>query len=382
LDDYEIELQGFEPQYKDGKYIIVAGFYHNLKFQSEEPNISLKKDNVSYHWFYDNGWKGDTSFINKSASKIIDDEYHLVFGINAGEEPGLWNLTIDETYYQVYVEEPTRSVGYYSPDFELNFEPFTEEKKSTGNTKFILENNGNSILKYEVVFDKLSSNFELSNPQGLIYPGQKISSNINLTSEEWNPGYFNIEGNIILKPTNVISNETFSLIPQFTFDLVVNVTVGHENYHVINIGDGLSFQHLLYVEMDYNRNKTVRFYLSGEEEVEVNVEGENIKILSVKGEDIDGVPFTIDLEEGKEYAFDVKIKAKEEGTQGKLIYTIDDGTEKSYETIIDVEQDENDNTDSNSETDSTDKIVNTIIIIIGILIIISYIFIRRVNRKR
>ncbi len=380
----QINMLECSPRYKDENPVMVAGFYHKMEFDSsQKPHIKLSYQNTSYHWWYDGGWKGDVSYMDLKKSKISGDHYEVVVGVNATDPYGTWNLQINAQEYDVYVEKPRRvSAEIQSADFYFLFEPFTSEKQSSSPQKYILENVGNSVLSYDTNFKTFPSHISVSKSKGIITPGQEIESDLTVeSSEDWGPGYINLQGSVAVFPQHIVSNNTYALVPELKFSLSGRIAVGHRNYEIKDMGDGLTLQYRETITMEYQGERTLSFYLSGNETVTIDILSENIKIESVEGNEEKDPPYSVTLKPGREYRFTVSVKANIEDVTGKVVYKVNDETSTHrYRTTINVKRaPPGMDTGVDDSGESTSKLVNIGVIAVGLSFVSVYLFSRSKN---
>ncbi len=381
VENLSISLLGYSPQHKGPNPIMIGGFLHSIEFDSSQANVTINRGDTSYNWYYDSGWQGDTSFMDVSASSSSSGLFKLVAGIEADENPGWWNLSVNGNEYDVWVKKPQRSLSLTTADFRINFEPFTSETKSSSPQKFILTNEGNCVLEYKTKFEQYGSRITASDPNGMLYPDEKVESTITFTSGKWKPGYREFSGTIDITPINVVSNATFALISKYQASFNMNISVGHSGYEIKELSEGITVQYLDKTKMKYGSTKTLSFYLTGDKPVNIDVSAEEVKLKSVKGAGKTGVPTTVSLEPGREYRFNVTVKSNVKNTTAHVIYRIKQGeTQREYTTSIRIDE-KRPSTEKEEEPFTPNRKINMMILLIGVVLVVLYFILTRFRNE-
>lgn len=384
ISNLELKMRGCEERTVDGKKVMVAGFYHILEFDKnglEVTEISISRGDQKYGWRYEDGWKGDLSYLNQTSSEVSDFHVKMFIGIEAGSETGEWNLTINGNEFRILVERPVKSIGFHSADFNIRFQPFENSTKSAEPQKFILDNTGNTIFNYKVNFDKYDSRINVSSKEGLLKPNSKVESTVSFTVGKWDPDVIDIDGNILVTPHKVISNSTATLVPQYSYDISLRIYIGHENYQIKKIDQNLGIQFLKKIQATEGKDKVVRFFISGEKSVTVNIETTNIKIISLNGETVDDAKFSLDLSPNTEYPVELIIKPSKNEEYGEIKYILDDGLRKEvFSTEVEILEDDLQTTSENQGYDNS--LINFYIIGGGVFFVAIYIILINLKRSK
>ncbi len=374
-----IAMTKLSPRSKQGNPLIVSGFYHTVEFDTnKEPVVNLTKGNTTYNWYFDGQWQGDLSYMDVEKSSQSGSHYKMLVGLEVNEEAGIWDLEINGVSFDVTVEKPVRGFGIHMPDFIFRFQPFTSTTKSSDPQKYTLECEGNSVLEYETHFNKFNSRINVSDPSGILKPGEEIDSTISFTSKKWKPGYLNFSGSVTIRPIDVISNATYQFVPEYQLDITGQTIVGHKGFEIKEISDGVIIQYKENLELYYGNKKAVNFYLSGNKRINLDVITEKLKLTSFSGMGKSDLPAVVQLEPGKEYKFEVEVKPTRKETTGSITYSVkEQSKEREYTTDVKILRP----IDGYDETDesgiNSNKYLNMIIIITGLSLFVGYLILSK-----
>ncbi len=271
--------QGEEDVTEDIEYELVQGYFTQISYSGEEDisiELTHQEDNFTYDWSYSNGeWNGDLEYLDEKNTQYSKDEWTLSIAVDHDAPiDDDWIMNIDAQQYGVRVLEADTGLAK-SGSLEFMMEPQTSG--ATGSDSFELVNNGNVPSTFELNYE--NPNLEAKVEDELVMPGDTASITFEFIYDTSDPKVFNLDkihidvyskGRLDLDADgNVIVGS------EIGYSETPTVTVGYEGFERGGNGD-YSIQYEESIEVVGNTVHTVTFYLYPEEELFIDLTGENV----------------------------------------------------------------------------------------------------------
>jgi len=370
-----------EPIIKDGKYVMVAGIWHDISITGDISDYEIIKltifkefdepleKNVTnyYQWEYQKTgseqWNSNTDY----GEEYIDLEGCFQTGNQLSFRVGVQDVLPDEIFAQqewiiqintdatllheeaILIEKPTRGFAKSHGDhIAFNIDPFTE-MQTQASDYIILKNTGNVPLFVRVTYEGLDDYLDFSHNDNIISPDDKQQYQLLLDSPLWQPQKIVQQGIATAQVLSeyIVGGESsgiaVSLQTAFIIDVPqIDIFVGHSDYILENLFDktGFSFQYKKSITMQEGDSETVRAYISGDGSGKISITVDDSLILeSINLDDsLVNSPFTILSTNDKEQKISIQIKSISENKNGKIHYMIEsEGKTQRFSTMVYVQ---------------------------------------------
>jgi hypothetical protein len=414
----EIKIIGEEPRMRFNTQVVVAGIWHIFNVTPKSQNIQelhlifykgiaipdeADRDETNYYeWKYDKNsqtsWMdiqkyGGREYINATGSTKDQNNYNFMVGIkdNLPTEPQFyhenWTLDVyedgDKSHSEnVVVEKPTIGLAKTHGDIIIfNVDPFTE-MDGRGNDYFRIANRGNIPLELTVDYGDYNDILSYSVFCNNISPDSNCEfDGIVIHSEPLKPGITDFTGTVTgeVLLSYIITTTPYSFATSVgvaapTFKIVSS----HANYELESLTDNISFQYKKNLEMNEGDIENVDVYISGNGQLTLDLQYEDISVLEVFSDDVvTSTPITITTTNTSEHTVTVKIQAIRETSAAYLRYNLEIGVEqKNYTTQITVGPPA-----SSSEGISLDN-TQIIVIVVIIFLVLGYVILSQMRYRR
>jgi len=335
---FGMHIVGESPTFDAGLPVLVAGVWHQVALNLSStlstpitlrailPGSGSPSPANTYEWvrYQSNDSWADVrygTFLRADLSS--DDGTHVVFGIGVDGEasPGTWTLIASSgnstlVTQSVEVQAPRVSYGISAADFQFRVDPFTAADLSSqiGSQHLRLIDQGNVPLRLTVSFDVLRSQLSLENSGVVTHPNSESMYYLHLASGPMPPQIVRANGLANVSVLYVVpSSGSTLLVPTFEQPFGVSVQVGRSGYALKVVG-GVVFQTLDTVRVDYGSRTIWQVYVTGSQNVSLDVSASGVRLLGVstEGHPI-GLPATLALSPSSEYPLTIQVEADQAG---------------------------------------------------------------------
>ncbi|GEM_PF-5571173 len=360
----EIGFPGQEGDYNEtGTPVLYRGIYEEVRIHVSGTNASLRlefqgtpaegdrEDFYTYLFVYNStGWHDVyyNHYLNETMCHANDT--NIVFGVgvsqyayltesetNTSRPSGPWSMVVAVDGEEVYngticVSPPVWSPGLFGGDFYFRVDPYASgsfEPMETFNYSR-LKNNGNIPLSYKVDPGAYSTIISLENASGTLGPGEDVLIKMTVESPSWSPRTMDFDIPIYAEVPGQIYDpfSQVSLGYRFATTLNVHIEVRMEGYSIKDFGpvviqykNGPNNRGGSFV-LDYMEEITLIYYVTGTEDVTVDLSAVNITIADVKldGESLgDEKSLLLNLREDRPLVLNITVRGDHPSTQGVLI---------------------------------------------------------------
>ena len=406
--DLSIHIPNGEPMTEYDYPVLVRGIWHyvNITLNKEIDKVTIffyygntpatEKDETNYYqWEYDHGGWNDI----EHSSKYMEENYcyhdigfySFYIGIDQYAEIGNWTLELsinDEKLIskKIYVTNAVTSLTLKTIPVTIKAEPFTEDYY-TSEEGFTVENDGNVPLRISVDYGVYRDILSTINFSETLKPDQSAKYSILLSSRSsWEPGVLNIEAEdaslnadvlFMIPPKKVVNIIESNL----SLGLPIIIEIGHIGYRLESLTGDITFQYPTIIDVYYDEIEDVFTYISGNGDVTVNINSDNLRILNIFSGGVEvEPPFTVRSTNTSEYPIDIRFKGIRANTTGYIYYDLETGGEhNSFRTTIKVGPTRP--IDKEDELDFT-LIIELVIISCVVIVIVYMIFAQMRYRKK
>ncbi len=361
--ELSLVIPGEAPIYNDvGQPVLIAGVWHQVTLSLTSPpgdsliltatsqESQVREMSSYYRWERseaENTWTDleyDLFILPElSSSDGLEVLFHI--GMDASAVPGPWRLTIDQdgsraTEMSFEVRRPEISYGLSSADFRFRAEPFESADLSSEDLAQYLRviNGGNIPLRLSVSFDKLQDQLSIVNPSDIAHIYEDARYYVRLALDPSPPRVLEVKGTSRVEVTHLIPSPGASqLIPAFEGEFELEVVVGRSGYLVESVGNVI-FQTLQSLRADYNSLVTWQVFLTGSQQVSLNVEVRGARLAGVSkyGDRLE-LPAALTPSPQSELPLTVQVLADIPSTEAEVIFTLhllETGEVRTFRTTI------------------------------------------------
>ncbi len=348
---FEVDLQmpGEMPlQNGQGQPVWIAGVWHDLSLTLESPiqdvlsieasAIGIPAGGVDSHYRWERNEQTDTwtdllygLFIQPELSQSTGNQVVFHVGIDAAAVAGTWSIVViqDGAFVgdqSIEVRTPKMAFGVSSADFNLRGEPFqgVELFSEDRNQYLRIINNGNVPLRLSVTFDRLQSRLRLINPSDVVHVHSEVKYFISANLDPRPPQIVEVKGIARVEVNGAIpSHGASQIVPALESVFDLKVVIGRSGYTVQAFGN-VVFQTLDTIQADYSSIVTWNVFLTGDEDVAVDVEVTGARLVGVfQGETPLTLPATLNPPANAELALTVQVSADLPSTWAEVVFTLE-----------------------------------------------------------
>ncbi len=360
---FSLHIPGETPLYNGQEQpVMIAGVWHDLSLTLESPvqdlltveasSLATQAENMSSHYVWERDEGSSTwsdllygFFIKSEYSSSTGDEILFRLGIDAAAVSGTWRILITQdgaTVGDQLIEVRTPRVGYgmSSADFNLRWEPFKAAELSSEDRGQYLRviNNGNVPLRLSVTFDKLQSRLSLVNPSDLVHIHSETKYFLRADMDPRPPQIIKVKGTARVEASGLIpSPGATQMVPALESDFDLTVVIGRSGYTVQALGN-VFFQTIETLRADYGSVVTWQVYLTGDEDVSLDVDVVGAQLIGVwLGDNPLTLPATLSPSPQAELPLSLQVRTNVPSTLAEVIFTLhllDSGEVQTYSTVI------------------------------------------------
>lgn len=348
----------------EGQPVLVAGIWHDLTLNLESPtqnHLTLEASSLysgsgymTSHYLWERDEANDTwsdplygFFVEPDLSRSEGQTLTFRLGVDATATAGKWELKVNQDgaavgQRQFEVQDPVLGYGLSSADFNFRTEPFKEAEFDSEDLGQYLRvaNHGNVPLRMSVSFDKLQSRISLTNPSDIVHvnDGRKYFIRIDLDPRP--PQIIQVKGISRVELTHLIPSPGASrIIPAVEEEFGLRVIIGRSGYAVRTVGEVI-FQTLDSLTAAYGSLVTWQVFLTGDEQVSLDVEVVDAQLIGVLGGDeILSLPAILNPTPNAELPLTLQVLTVVPSTAAEVIFTltlVETGEVTVYKTTITV----------------------------------------------
>ncbi len=331
-----------------GQPVWVAGVWHDLSLTLESPTLEtlaieasalgVPGGGMESHYRWERNEQTDTwsdllygLFIRPELSRSTGDEVVFHLGIDAGAVAGAWSIVVTQDGslvgdQSIEVRSPRMAYGVSSADFNLRGEPFkgVELFSEDRNQYLRIINNGNVPLRLSITFDRLQSRLRVVNPSDVVHVHSETKYFLSANIDPRPPQIVEVKGIARVEVSGLIPSPGASqIVPalESTFDL--KVIIGRSGY-IVQVFGGIVFQTLNSLRADYGSVVTWNVFLTGDEDVAVDVEVTGARLVGVfQGETPLTLPATLSPPANAELALTVRVSADLPSTVAEVVFALE-----------------------------------------------------------
>ncbi|MFQ5920332.1 MAG: hypothetical protein ACE5I4_09875, partial [Thermoplasmata archaeon] len=350
-EDFEVDLKmpGEMPLVNaQGDPVWIAGVWHDLSLTLESPTqvvLSIEASAVgspaggirSHYRWETNAQTGEWTdllygfFIQPKLSESTGNHVTFHLGIDAAAVAGAWSIIViqDGTFVgvqSVEVRTPRMAYGVSSADFNLRGEPFqgVELFSEDRNQYLRIINNGNVPLRLSVSFDRLQSRLRVINPSDVVHIHSDTKYFLSADLDPRPPQIVEVKGIARVEVSGVIPSQGASqIVPALESSFDLRVVIGRSGYTVQAFGNVI-FQTLNTIQADYGSIVTWNVFLTGDEDVAVDVAVTGARLVGVfQGENLLTLPATLSPPANAELALTIQVSADLPSTWAEVVFALE-----------------------------------------------------------
>ncbi len=346
--EISLHVAGENPLFNSlGHPVLVAGIWHDLtvtlpsatltslSLEASARGASVQDMTSYYRWERaeaNDSWSEPLydTFIAPSLSSSTASETVFRLGVDSSALVGTWDLRIVQdgdllALETLEVREPVVSLGISVADFTFRVEPFQAADVSSEDLAQYLRilNEGNVPLNLDVSFDILQSRLEVANPVDVAHISEDVRYYLRLDLDPRPPQVIAVEGVAHVNSLHIIpSPGAAQIIPSFESPFDVTVIVGRTGYQVETLGDVI-FQTLQELRADHNALVTWQVFLTGSQEVSLDITAEGATLVDVlRGEESLTPPVVLSPTPSAELALTLQVKTNVPDTRAEITFTL------------------------------------------------------------
>jgi len=348
VNDLDISIPGMNETMQAGKVLWIAGIWHYVNFTLSEDveNVTIKfakvnpseeaSVNNTYQWHHNTStseWKDmlyDHFLKNKKCSRM-GRNYSFYLGLIADAENGVWKIIINVDGEKVAQElinvgQAMSGASLSGGDYYFRGEPFTagtlDSSVYPSSGHALVSNSGNVPMNITIEFENLWERFTVVNAVAGLLPDESRDLEITMVVDSWSARKDSVKASVTLKPLYPVITGTVALTKQFQFNMRMNLQIGHSGFAVADYGD-FTFQYEQKKMMNYTDTLDINAYISGDSNVILALDGENLNIVGLKVNDVEVEnDFNLALQADKEEHIVVSVKPKRANTIGLMIFEV------------------------------------------------------------
>ncbi|MCJ2532076.1 MAG: hypothetical protein LN413_07250, partial [Candidatus Thermoplasmatota archaeon] len=331
-----------------GQPVWIAGVWHDLSLTLESAvqdvlsveasAIGVPGGGVGSHYRWERNERNDNwtdllygFFIQPEFSQSTGNQVVFRVGIDAAAVAGTWSIVViqDGAFVgdqSIEVRTPKMAFGVSSADFNLRGEPFqgVELFSEDRNQYLRIINDGNVPLRLSITFDRLQSRLRLIKPSDVVHVNSEVKYFVSVNIDPRPPQIVEVNGIARVEVSGLIpSPGAAQIVPalESTFDL--KVIIGRSGY-IVQVFGNVVFQTLNSLRADYGSVVTWDVFLTGDENVAVDVEVTGARLVGVfQGETPLTLPATLSPPANAELALTVQVSADLPSTVAEVVFTLE-----------------------------------------------------------
>ncbi len=331
-----------------GQPVWVAGVWHELSLTLESPiqetlgieasALGVSGGGVGSHYKWERDEQTDTwsdllygLFIRPELSRSTGDEVIFHLGIDAGAVAGAWSIIVTRDGalvgdQSIEVRSPRMAYGVSSADFNLRGEPFqgVELFSEDRNQYLRIINNGNVPLSLSVAFDRLQSRLRVVNPSDIVHVHSETKYFLSANIDPRPPQIVEVKGIARVEVSGLIPSAGASqIIPALESEFDLKVIIGRSGYIVQAFGN-IVFQTLDSLRADYGSVVTWNVFLTGDEDVAVDVGVTGARLVGVfQGDTPLTLPVLLRPSANSELALTLQVLANHPSTWAEVVFALE-----------------------------------------------------------
>ncbi|MEE8199359.1 MAG: hypothetical protein V3R48_06565 [Thermoplasmata archaeon] len=331
-----------------GQPVWVAGVWHDLSLSLEAPieetlaieasAIGVSGGGMGSHYKWERDQQNDTwsdllygLFIRPELSRSTGDEIVFHLGIDAAAVPGAWSIIVTQDGalvgdQSIEVRTPRMAYGVSSADFNLRGEPFTgvELFSEDRNQYLRIINDGNVPLKLSVTFDRLQSRLRVVNPSDVVHVHSETKYFLSANVDPRPPQIVEVNGIARVEVSGRIpSSGASQILPALESEFDLKVVIGRSGYTVQAFGN-VVFQTLDTLQADYDSIVTWDVFLTGDEDVAVDVGVSGARLVGVfQGDTPLTLPALLRPTSNSELALTLQVRADQPSTWAEVVFALE-----------------------------------------------------------
>ncbi len=346
----------------DGQPVLIAGVWHDLslslqatvqeRLTLEASALESQPGNMSSHYMWERVEEDDSwtdllysFFIRPERSNSTGNQVLFHLGVDAAAVPGTWRLSITQDgtplgEQLIEVRAPRMGYSMSAADFNLRIEPFKAATLSTEDTGQYLRisNSGNVPLRLSVTFDALASRLSLVNPSDVVHINSGTKYFLMADLDPRPPQIIKVNGIARVEVSDLIPSPGASqIVPAIESEFSLKVVIGRSGYTVQALGN-VFFQTIETLRADYGSVVAWQVYLTGDEEVSLDVQVIDAELVGVwLGDDPLTLPASLSPSPQTELPLAIQVRASVPSTYAEVHFTLhlmDSGQVQTYRTII------------------------------------------------
>ncbi len=331
-----------------GQPVWVAGVWHDLSLTLESPlgetlaieasAIGISGGGLGSHYKWERNQQTDTwsdllygLFIRPELSRSTGNEIVFHLGLDAAAVPGAWSIVVTQDGallgdQSIEVRTPRMAYGVSSADFNLRGEPFkgVELFSEDRNQYLRIINNGNVPLRLSVTFDRLQSRLRVVNPSEVVHVHSEVKFFVSANIDPRPPQIVEVNGIARVEVSGRIpSSGASQILPALESEFDLKVIIGRSGYTVQAFGNVI-FQTLDTLRADYNSIVTWNVFLTGDEDVAVDVGVSGAHLVGVfQGDAPLTLPVTLRPPANGELALTLQVLADQPSTFAEVVFALE-----------------------------------------------------------
>lgn len=261
---------------------LVQGYFTEISFSGDQDQtvieISHQEENISYDFSHTGGeWSGDTEYLDEEATSYSEEDGEWILSIALDHDAPVddeWEMVIDGQEHELRVLEADTGLGK-SGSLEFSLQPHTDQ--AVASDSFEMVNNGNVPSTFEVEYEMDDLDYSLESY--VVEPEGSEEITFEFTADTYDPEIFDLQDISI----SVYSLGRLDL--EAEGNVVVGSEIGYTETPTVNVGyegferdegDGFLIQFEETIEVPGDATGTTTFYVYPDEELYIDLEGENV----------------------------------------------------------------------------------------------------------
>ena len=331
-----------------GQPVWIAGVWHDLSLTLESPiqevlaieasAVGVPGGGMGSHYQWERNTQTNTwtdllygLFIQPELSQSTGNQVVFRVGIDAAAVAGAWSIVViqDGAFVgdqSIEVQNPRMAYGVSSADFTLRGEPFQgfEILSEDRNQYLRIINNGNVPLRLFITFDRLQSRIRVINPSDVVHVHSDTRYFLGANIDPRPPQIVEVKGIARVEVSGLIPSPGASqIVPALESEFDLRVVIGRSGY-IVQVFGNVVFQTLDTIQADYSSIVTWNVFLTGDEDVAVDVEVTGARLVGVfLGETPLTLPATLSPPANAELALTVQVSADLPSTWAEVVFALE-----------------------------------------------------------
>ena len=331
-----------------GQSVWVAGVWHDLSVSLESSvqetlvieasALGVPGGGIGSHYKWERDEQTDTwsdllygLFIRPELSRSTGDEVVFHLGLDAAAVPGAWSIVLTQDGalvgdQSIEVRSPRMAYGVSSADFNLRGEPFkgVELFSEDRNQYLRIINSGNVPLRLSVTFDRLQSRLRVVNPSDVVHVHSETKYFVSANIDPRPPQIVEVNGIARVEVSGRIpSSGASQILPALESEFDLKVVIGRSGYTVQAFGNVI-FQTLDTLRADYNSIVTWDVFLTGDEDVAVDVGITGARLVGAfQGDTPLTLPALLRPSSNSELALTLQVRADQPSTWAEVVFALE-----------------------------------------------------------